>query len=967
MIRYASLILFFSICLPWAAHGRELVYSGVSAVHQKRVQDQLSVRPGQDISVRIADKVSKLIMKTKSYESVNVYSLGPKRIQVKAIPIREVSNVIIRGNERYSRSRLLDISGLKEGQKFVQRAAIAGGEEIKAYYGRSGFFNAVIEIEIKPLDARKMSVIYKVSEGRECKIKEVRFRSENSSLNKTLESRYKSYVSKRLSDKNIENIKESLDSYLVSRDFLSSKVEGPKASYNKEKTESVIVFEITEPYSFEFVFNGIEEGQDFYKQASPFRFQEIPRSKRFLPSKAEILRTIHLEDDNYMIDPESTMGSRIKQYFLDQGYPKIKVETKTTTDDTSFLKTLVFQINPGPRVTVKDWSVLGRISRSEDYYSDFIVDNSSGLMQKGYFHREGFELGQKNLVTALKNQGFLRAKIQSSRVEYTGEIGENAEISVTLDEGPLTQIRKISFVGNKDFSDLQLSKVFDLKSNSPLRLNELESSIEKLKQYYYSKGYLEMQVLGSGPDTVEYNKKGTQANIYIRIQEGPKVIAKTILIEGNDFTKEEVVTRSLSFQEGDVLTPEIIESSISRINRMGIFSRVSIQFLEEGTPISERTVLISVEERDPGALRFGTGLNSQNDLTARAFTGISYNNLYGTGRGVSLLGELSSNIADVNYLEHRVSATYIEPFLFGTQTRGRLNLIRSDEVFNIDQQQDLVSILTKDNLNILLERQISKRTTFTWTLLSLESRTSRERNGRCENEGQPDEDCFDEFQQVGLIGPVIDYDLRNNPFLPTEGSYSRLAVDYSAPALGSSDGIEFTRLDGLFRYYIPLKNRIVWANEFRSGYLANLSQREESGVPASYAFFLGGYSTVRGYDFTQEANRIPKGQGEDDGSRRTFLPVTSATDLLIESDSHYYMLKTELRFPVSEDVGGVVFYDGGSVLVSGYDFIDPYRDAAGFGVRYNTPVGPAALDIGFKLDRQRDEAPFDIHFSISSF
>jgi outer membrane protein insertion porin family len=980
MNRFAALILILTLISPWLAQARELVYSGVSKSHISRIEKTFSLREGQVIRVRQAGQVSKFLMKTKYYESVNVFRLKNGKLQIEAVPVREISSIVMRGNSRYSRSKLIEISELKEGQKFVQRSAVEGGEKIKAYYGRSGFFNAVIEIDIKALDSRKMSVIYRVKEGAACKIKSIEFTSKNLALNKKLSKRYEYYIAKRLSDNNVDSIKESLNEYLVTHDLLSSKIEGPTATYNREKTESVISFEITTPYNYEFIFKGIEKGQGFYKRPSLFRFQQVAKAKRFLPSEAEILRAIHREEDTYMIDPESTMSARIKEYFLDHGYPKVKVETETKINEKRYLKKLVFNIKPGPKVKVKKWSILGRISRSEDYYSEFLIDNSSSQMQKGYFHREGFELGQKNLVTALKNQGFLRAKIQSSRVEYTGDIGEYAEIAVTLDEGPLTQIRKITFVGNKDFTDLQLAKVFDLKSNSPLRLNDLESSLEKLKRFYYSKGYLEMQFLGSGQDTVEYNDKGTQANIYVRVREGPKVIAKTILVEGNDFTKENVVIRSLSFQQGEVLTPEKLESSISRINRMGIFSRVSIQFLEEGTPISERTVLISVEERDPGALRFGAGLNTQRELTARAFTGVSYNNLWGTARGVSLLGEVSSNIGlsaigvnevspdsePVNYLEHRVSAGYIEPFLFNTQIRGRVNLIRSDEVFNVDDAQNLVSILTKDAFNVLLEQQLSKRTTFTWTVLNLESRTSRERNGRCANEGTVQEECFDEFQQVGTIGPVIDYDLRDNPFLPTKGSYSRLAVDYSAPALGSSDGIEFAKFDGLFRYYIPFKGNLVWANEVRSGYLSNLSTARESGVPASYAFFLGGYSTVRGYDFTQEANRIPKGKGNE-LEPETFLDVNSATQLLIETDSHYYMLKTELRFPLSENFGGVVFYDGGSVLVSGFEFADPYRDAAGFGLRINTPVGPAALDIGFKLDQQEDEEAFNIHFSISSF
>jgi outer membrane protein assembly factor BamA len=97
------------------------------------------------------------------------------------------------------------------------------------------------------------------------------------------------------------------------------------------------------------------------------------------------------------------------------------------------------------------------------------------------------------------------------------------------------------------------------------------------------------------------------------------------------------------------------------------------------------------------------------------------------------------------------------------------------------------------------------------------------------------------------------------------------------------------------------------------------------------------------------------------------LEVTSSTQRLIRTDSHYVLIKNELRFPIHGEHGGVVFYDGGMVRVTGVDMGRPYRDSVGVGYRYNTPVGPFSLDLGFKINPEKDEEAYRVHFSWGYF
>ncbi len=68
-----------------------------------------------------------------------------------------------------------------------------------------------------------------------------------------------------------------------------------------------------------------------------------------------------------------------------------------------------------------------------------------------------------------------------------------------------------------------------------------------------------------------------------------------------------------------------------------------------------------------------------------------------------------------------------------------------------------------------------------------------------------------------------------------------------------------------------------------------------------------------------------------------------------------FILNSELRIPLSQikdGLGVVLFYDGGNVYgpISIKRFVSDYSNTVGFGLRYNTPIGPVRFDIGHNLN-----------------
>lgn len=933
-----KLIILFWFLLTWASTARAnpIEIQGVDSSHQQMLMEKLPKLGNRPVALDLVDEALRLLMATGEFERVTA-ERTPEGVKIIATPLRLVGDIKIEGNQLASDKALLEVIQIEPGEKFDRRKILRAGEELKAFYGERGYFNTVIEVEFLKKEKNQLTIHFAVTENEPCLVSSLRFEGANTDLGDKLLSRTRRFLKKPLTTDLIDQLRETIHDYFKDKQYMKATLSNPDLIYNKEKTRADITFRVNEPFAYQIFF----EGYDFLTKSALYK----------------LVRSFDYKQGQF--EPRTELASLIKNHYLQLGFPSVEVKPQLEEFPETYIRRLTFKISEGPRVKIKSFEIGGRISRPEFYYSDFIRKNSTDLLRKGYYNREDLELAYQNLITELRNQGFLRARIQSSRLEFSDQPGE-AKVVLTLDEGPLTQISRIEFEGIKDFTEAELLDQLKIKNNSPLRLKNLEESINLLKSFYLSKGYLEMKLLNENEDLVEYNERGTQAYIRFKIFEGPQVRVRAITLEGNDFTDSEVILNEIDFSEGDILTVEKIDESIIRLNRLGIFSRVSIRMVEEGTSVSDRTVLVSVTERDPGLLRFGAGLNSERTLTARGFIGLTYNNLFGTARSVSGRVELQSNIADINYLEHKVSAGYLEPFLFGTRTRGRINVTRSDEVFNTFENEngDIVQLISSDRVDFLIERDLSRHYRLTHRLWSLDARKESERNGKCPDASEGYK-CPSETQQIAVVGPILDIDYRDNSFVPTRGSYTRLSLEYSHPDLGSSEKIEFLRTEAVFNYYLRLGTpKWVWANSFGGGYVTNLNNQPGSGVPVKYAFFLGGSSTLRGYESNNDAERVPNDQE---------LPIEGPIQLIIPKDSHYFLYKSELRWNIVGDHGAVLFYDGGMVKVSGYDFEKPYRQSIGIGYRYNTPVGPLRIDIGFKLDRRSVEREYRGHFAIGTF
>jgi outer membrane protein insertion porin family len=233
---------------------------------------------------------------------------------------------------------------------------------------------------------------------------------------------------------------------------------------------------------------------------------------------------------------------------------------------------------------------------------------------------------------------------------------------------------------------------------------------------------------------------------------------------------------------------------------------------------------------------------------------------------------------------------------------------------------------------------------------------NRVTNNQIPAEDQPLVDRLFPTVTLSSVAGSLVRDTRDDQLDPTTGSL--LAVDGKMAFRRIGSEVGFARAVFQGRYYRQLPGDLVFAAGVRLG-LARaftrtvadfalpmrvidddgvLTQEFDQGdftLPASERFFAGGDTTVRGFALDRLGD-IPT--INDEG-----FPIGGNAMIVLNS---------ELRVPVTGALQVVGFLDAGNV----FDFVSSLslariRGAAGFGVRYRSPIGPIRVDLGFKLDR----------------
>ena len=140
-------------------------------------------------------------------------------------------------------------------------------------------------------------------------------------------------------------------------------------------------------------------------------------------------------------------------------------------------------------------------------------------------------------------------------------------------------------------------------------------------------------------------------------QERPSFVVERIEILGNTRTKQEVIIRSMTLKEGDVLTPHRLATSQRDLYRTRLFRSVHVSS-RPGSSEGKAIVVVYVDEKRFGDINAGGEYSELDGFTF--VTDVRYVNLRGDGKSVGVSYDLGER-------RRGWGGYYTDPYLFGSR------------------------------------------------------------------------------------------------------------------------------------------------------------------------------------------------------------------------------------------------------------------------------------------------------------
>ncbi|MCR4376594.1 MAG: outer membrane protein assembly factor BamA [Rhodospirillales bacterium] len=575
---------------------------------------------------------------------------------------------------------------------------------------------------------------------------------------------------------------------------------------------------------------------------------------------------------------------------------------------------LVFEIDEGALTEVQNIRFIGNRAFDDSDLLDVVRTQQTRwyrfLSQDDRYDPDRITFDKELLRRHYLKNGYADFQVLSAQAELTPD-RKQFFITFTVEEGQRYKFGEVAINANlRDLKAEDLASKLKIQSGDWYDVTFVDDGVDALTNAVGDFGYAFVDVR---PDAKRNRETGV-IDMTFEVSEGRRVFVERINVNGNVRTLDEVVRREFRVVEGDAFNAAKIRRSVTRVEDLDFFNKVTVTEAEGSTP-DKAVIDVEVEEKSTGSLSVGGGFSSAEGALAEV--SIRERNLLGKGQDLSLGARISQRSSQVNL-------SFTEPYFLNREVAAGFDIYHTASDLQTSSSFDS----EQTGLTLRSAYPITSYINQGWSYTIKDSKVSNVAD---------DASIYIKEQAgaklVSSVGHVLSYDRRNSRVTPTEGYVVRMNNDVA----GLAGDVHYLRnmLSGAYHYTIS--EGWVVNVKGRGGIITGLG--EDVGLLDRY--FIGGDS-LRGF---ADAGLGPRDRLTGDALGGEVV-YNGGAELMVP-----------LGLPQELGISGKVFSDVGSVTTvspSGANVLDSgaLRASAGVGVAWVSPIGPISLDFGQALIKE---------------
>ena len=664
-------------------------------------------------------------------------------------------------------------------------------------------------------------------------------------------------------------------------------------------------------------------------------------------SKGKLRQYVPVYEEGTVDNDLLTEGARnLHDYFQSRGYPDVVITFKRepVQNDEEVIN---YYIATGPRRKLVKVAIEGNNYFLDDTLRERMFLQPKSLLMRYGRYSETFRTRDEEAIAAIYiANGFQDAKVTSTvETDYKGKENDLA-VTYHVNEGKQWRVANLTVTGSSRLDITALRQNFASIPGQPFAEVNIATDRNSILAYYFSQGFPS----ASFSYTREPGPEPATVNLTYKIREGPRQFVKEIIVSGLNRTRTSLVKRDIHVQPGEPISLSRVNEDARQLNSLGVFASVNTALQDPDGSSRYKSVLYDFDEAARYNFQLGLG------LIVGQF-GSTTNNLSQSGGAKGASPIFSFNVSRINFLgrgqtlslqtsystiEQRESLNYIVPRFLGSTNRTVTFSALYDttqDVQTFSSRRLEGSIQTSQRFNrastILLRYAYRRVSTGNIVIPSLII------------------PIYSQPVRIGILSASYIQDHRDNPADAHRGFWNTLDAGIADRSLGSQRN--FLRVLGRNATYTSIGRNLVFARQTQFGvivpYNLDAGITHAEAIPLPERFFGGGSVSMRGFGDNQAGPRDNGIPGQ---------PAT-ATGFPLGGNALFFN-NFELRFPLlGPNITGVLFEDMGNIYDTFSDISLSYRQknnqdfnyavqAAGFGIRYRTPLGPVRLDLSYVLN-----------------